>query len=133
MLKICHKLKGIFMFSKDLRRRDLTRRNTSEGLTRPEVVYTSRTSSGERATIEVNAEIIRKKIEEICRGIADDPNNCFITMYSGPQTFVFSVTCSKEDIGKLIGKHGRMAESIRNILYALCSKVKIRGVLEIEG
>ena len=97
------------MFSKDLKKQDLTRQNTSEGLPRQGVVYTSRISSKEKSLIEKEAEVIRRKIEDICRSIVDEPENCFLGMSSGPQTFVFHVTCSKGDIGKLIGKQGRMA------------------------
>jgi predicted RNA-binding protein YlqC (UPF0109 family) len=38
---------------------------------------------------------------------------------------------AKEDLGKVIGKHGRTAQAIRTILSAVSAKVHKRAVLEI--
>jgi len=44
---------------------------------------------------------------------------------------VIELKVAKEDIGKIIGKHGRTAQAIRTILSAASAKLKKRCVLEI--
>jgi len=49
----------------------------------------------------------------------------------GVQTSVIELEVAKDDIGKIIGKQGRTARSIRTILSAASTKIKKRSVLEI--
>lgn len=44
---------------------------------------------------------------------------------------VIELRVSKEDLGRVIGKHGRTVNSIRNILNAIASRTKRKVVLEI--
>jgi predicted RNA-binding protein YlqC (UPF0109 family) len=49
----------------------------------------------------------------------------------GSQTSVFELKVAKEDVGKVIGKQGRTAQSMRVLLNAVSSKLNKRSVLEI--
>jgi len=44
---------------------------------------------------------------------------------------VYEVTVAKSDIGKVIGRNGKTADSVRWILYAIAGKEKKRAVLQI--
>jgi hypothetical protein len=50
---------------------------------------------------------------------------------SGNQTSVLELKVAKEDLGKVIGKQGRTAKSMRTILSAASTKINKRTVLEI--
>jgi predicted RNA-binding protein YlqC (UPF0109 family) len=54
-----------------------------------------------------------------------------VTEVIGEQSSIIELRVAKEDLGKVIGKHGRMAQSIRNILSAASAKVHKRAGLEI--
>jgi len=50
---------------------------------------------------------------------------------SGDTTLVFTVDVAKEDVGKLIGRQGRTASSIRQIMIAASAKLKVRSIISI--
>ena len=54
-----------------------------------------------------------------------------VTEIKGERISVIELKVAKEDIGKIIGKHGRTVLSIRTILNAASLKLKKRCVLEL--
>ena len=70
-------------------------------------------------------------IEYIAKALVDNPDAVAITQIDGEKTIVFELRVGDGDLGKIIGKHGRTARSIRNILGAAASKQGKRAVLEI--
>jgi predicted RNA-binding protein YlqC (UPF0109 family) len=54
-----------------------------------------------------------------------------VTEIEGAQTSVIELRVAKEDMGKIIGKHGRNAQAIRTILGAASTRIKRNTVLEI--
>ena len=67
----------------------------------------------------------------IVQAIVDHPEQVEISEIVGDQTTVLELRVAKEDIGKVIGKHGRNAKAIRDILNAASAKQKKRTTLEI--
>ena len=67
----------------------------------------------------------------LAKALVDKPEEVVVTEIEGEQTTVIELKVAKEDLGKIIGKHGRIAMAIRTILGAASSKVKKRSVLEI--
>jgi predicted RNA-binding protein YlqC (UPF0109 family) len=74
---------------------------------------------------------IRSTLEFIVKKIVDNPAQASITETQGEQTVVFEVRVGRGEIGKVVGKKGAMAESLRQILKSLSAKNRIRAVLEI--
>ncbi|UCF95484.1 MAG: KH domain-containing protein [Desulfobacterales bacterium] len=70
-------------------------------------------------------------ITSIARALVDDPEQVRVTEVEGSQTTVLELRVAKSDMGKIIGKHGRIAQSIRTILAAASGKKRKRYVLEI--
>ncbi len=70
-------------------------------------------------------------IRIIAEALVDNPDEVDVQEISGSQTSVIELKVAKEDLGKIIGKQGRTAESIRTILSAASTKLKKRTVLEI--
>ncbi len=70
-------------------------------------------------------------IERIAQALVDNPEEVMVTAIEGNQATVLELKVAKEDLGKIIGKQGRTARSLRTILGAASAKVKKRVVLEI--
>ncbi|MCK5878291.1 MAG: KH domain-containing protein [Holophagae bacterium] len=68
---------------------------------------------------------------EIAKALVDNPEQVVVTEIEGEQTTVLELRVAPEDLGKVIGKQGRTARSIRTILNASGMKLKKRFVLEI--
>jgi predicted RNA-binding protein YlqC (UPF0109 family) len=63
--------------------------------------------------------------------LVDNPEQVEILEIQSEHVSVFEVRVAKADIGQIIGKQGRTARAIRQILSAASGKVKKRAVLEI--
>ena len=61
----------------------------------------------------------------------DNPEKVEVKEVAGEQTTVVELRVDKEDLGKVIGKQGRTARSMRTILTAASTKLQKRSVLEI--
>lgn len=70
-------------------------------------------------------------LELIAKSLVDNPSAVTVTEVEGEQTTVLELRVAPEDLGKVIGKQGRTARSIRTILGAAGMKLKKRFVLEI--
>lgn len=74
---------------------------------------------------------MKELVEEIARALVDSPEEVQVTAVEGEQTTVFELRVAQQDMGKVIGKQGRTARSIRSILSAAGMKYRKRFVLEI--
>lgn len=74
---------------------------------------------------------MKELIMRIAQSLVDNPDKVEVTEVNGEQTSVIGLRVSKEDLGKVIGKQGRTAQSIRTILSATGAKMRKRAVLEI--
>jgi predicted RNA-binding protein YlqC (UPF0109 family) len=67
----------------------------------------------------------------IAKSLVDKPEAVSVVEVEGEKTTVLELRVAPEDLGKVIGKQGRTARSIRTILNASATKLKRRAVLEI--
>ncbi len=67
----------------------------------------------------------------IAKSLVDDPDGVMVNMIEGEKSTILELKVSPEDIGKVIGKHGRIAKAIRTILSASATRTGKRIVLEI--
>lgn len=74
---------------------------------------------------------MKRLIQHISESLVDHPDKVEVTEVLGEQTSVYELRVAKEDLGKIIGKQGRTAKSIRHILSATSAKMNKRTVLEI--
>ena len=70
-------------------------------------------------------------ISDIVRALVDQPEEVSVNEIEGSQTTVLEVTVAKSDMGKVIGKKGRIAQAIRTILSAAAGKRRKHYVFEI--
>jgi len=74
---------------------------------------------------------MRELIAFIARSLVDAPEKVMVSEINGTQSSVIELKVSKEDIGKIIGKHGRTVMAIRTILSAASMKLNKRCVLDL--
>ncbi len=67
----------------------------------------------------------------IAQELVDSPEQVRVTEIEGTQTTVLELRVAKSDMGKIIGKQGKTANAIRDILYAASGKTRKRYLLEI--
>jgi predicted RNA-binding protein YlqC (UPF0109 family) len=70
-------------------------------------------------------------VAHIARELVDKPEEVSVAEIEGNQTSVLELKVAKDDIGKVIGKRGRIAHAIRTIVSSVSAKEKKRTVLEI--
>lgn len=74
---------------------------------------------------------LKDLVDFMARALVDNPDQVEVNEVVGEQTTVVELTVAKEDLGKVIGKQGRTAKSMRTILNAASTKLQKRSVLEI--
>jgi len=74
---------------------------------------------------------MRDLIEYIAKSLVDNPDQVAVKEVEGEKTTVYELRVGPGDLGKVIGKRGRTARSIRTILNAAATKAGKRAVLEI--
>lgn len=74
---------------------------------------------------------MREMVEYIVKQIVDNPEEVKVEEIKTEKIILLEVSVAKEDMGKVIGKGGRMATALRTLLGAAAAKLKKRAVLEI--
>ncbi len=74
---------------------------------------------------------LKDLVEFMAKSLVDLPNDVEVNEIIGEQTTVVELKVAKTDLGKVIGKQGRTARSMRTILNAASTKLQKRSVLEI--
>jgi predicted RNA-binding protein YlqC (UPF0109 family) len=74
---------------------------------------------------------MRVLVEEIAKALVDVPDRVEVHEVEGQQSTVLELRVDPSDLGKIIGKQGRTARSIRTILSAVSMKENHRYTLEI--
>jgi predicted RNA-binding protein YlqC (UPF0109 family) len=74
---------------------------------------------------------MRQVVEEIAKALVDDPGQVVVQAAESDQGTVLELRVAPDDLGKVIGKQGRTARSIRTILSAAGTKLHKRFTLEI--
>ena len=73
---------------------------------------------------------MKEILETIINNLVDDPKSVHIKQVDGEQSIVFEVKVADSDMGKVIGKQGVIAKSIRTIMKAAAAKENKRVSVE---
>ena len=74
---------------------------------------------------------LRDLLEFMSKALVDFPDDVDVKEVVHEQTTKFELRVNKQDLGKVIGKQGRTARSLRTILMAASTKLDRRSVLDI--
>jgi uncharacterized protein len=76
-------------------------------------------------------EVERDLVEYIVKSLVDDPAAVEIKVIEGEKSTILELKVADADVGKVIGKNGRIARAIRTILSASANAQSKRVILEI--
>lgn len=74
---------------------------------------------------------MKELVEAIAKALVDNPDQVQVHAVDGEQVTVLELRVHPTDLGKVIGRQGRTAKSIRTILGAAGMKLRKRFTLEI--
>jgi len=74
---------------------------------------------------------MKELLTYMVKALVDNPDNVNIEEIAGEKTIIYELRVGEGDLGKVIGKEGRMAKAIRTILTAASMKKGKRAQLEI--
>ena len=75
---------------------------------------------------------MRELIEYVARSLVDEPAAVEVREVQTTPTTVYQLQVATNDVGKVIGKHGRTAHSLRLLLSATAARAGRKAVLEIK-
>ena len=70
-------------------------------------------------------------VEVIAKSLVDHPEEVVVTQRVEDDSIVIELKVSTEDMGKVIGKQGRIAKAIRTVVKAAASKEEKKVIVEI--
>jgi predicted RNA-binding protein YlqC (UPF0109 family) len=76
-------------------------------------------------------EVLTELIRAIAVELVDHPDEVDVTVGPDAHNTVIELRVAKDDVGKVIGKEGRTAQSMRTLLTAVSAKVGRRAHLDI--
>jgi len=75
--------------------------------------------------------VMKEFIEFIVKHLVDKPDEVKVNVVDGERTVVYELRVGYGDLGKIIGRRGQTARSLRILLAAASAKIGKRSVLEI--
>lgn len=70
-------------------------------------------------------------VKYIAQSLVENPDEVKVNEVENEKTIVLELSVAKEDMGKVIGKQGRIAKAIRSVVKAASSKSRKKYVVEI--
>lgn len=74
---------------------------------------------------------MRALIEYIAKALVDHPEEVRVEEIAGARSIIFELSVAPSDMGRVIGKHGRVANAIRSLLRVASTRSGKRAILEI--
>lgn len=81
--------------------------------------------------MDESTESVVELVEVIAKSLVDEPDEVSVEAVQGSQSCVLELSVHASDLGKVIGRRGRTAKSIRTLLGAVSMKHDHRYTLEI--
>lgn len=75
--------------------------------------------------------MLKSLVEYVIKKLVDNPGKVFVKEVNTKDTIVVELRVAPEDLGKIIGKEGKMARAMRTLVHLAAIKQGKRAVLEI--
>ena len=76
---------------------------------------------------------MKEILETIIKNLVDNPEAVEIKEVENEKTITFEVKAAEEDMGKIIGRQGKIAQSIRTIMRAVANRKDKKVTVEFMG
>ncbi len=70
-------------------------------------------------------------LEYLAKSLVDNPNDVHVEMIEGERSVILQLKVNPVDIGKVIGKQGRIAQALRTLIKAAATKQGKNAIVEI--
>ncbi len=74
---------------------------------------------------------MKNMLLSIVRMLVDHPGDIQLSQLAGDSTVIFELRCHADDVGKVIGKDGKMVTAIRTLLNGMAAREGRRAVVEV--
>ncbi len=74
---------------------------------------------------------MKQLIESVVTPLVDFPEDIVVSLKEEEKKLIYHLTVNEKDVGKIIGKNGRIAKAIRTVVYAAKSDTNKRVYLDI--
>ena len=74
---------------------------------------------------------MKEMLETIAKYLVNNPDQVFVTEVEGEQSVILELRVAQEDMGRVIGKEGKIAKAIRTLVKANAAKLNKRVNVEI--
>mgnify|MGYP003452605913 CR=1 FL=1 len=74
---------------------------------------------------------MRELVEVIAKALVDHPDEVVVTEKEEGKTLVLEVKVAESDMGKVIGRQGRIAKAIRSVVKAAAAKEDKKVIVDI--
>ena len=74
---------------------------------------------------------MKEVVEVIAKSLVDYPDQVVVTETENEKAIVLELRVAQSDMGKVIGKQGRIAKAIRSVVKAAASKEEKKVIVEI--
>lgn len=74
---------------------------------------------------------MKELVEFMAKSLVDNPDAVTVNEVDGEQSIILELKVAPEDMGKIIGKQGRIAKAIRTVVKAAAVKQNKRVIIEI--
>lgn len=74
---------------------------------------------------------MKELIEIIAKALVDNPEKVVVNEIEGEKSIIYELTVAPEDMGKVIGKQGRIAKAIRTVVKSAAVKTNKKVMVEI--
>lgn len=75
---------------------------------------------------------MKELVEVIAKALVDNPDEVMVTETENDDEIVIELKVASQDMGKVIGKQGRIAKAIRSVVKAASSKLEKKVIVEIQ-
>ena len=74
---------------------------------------------------------MKELIEYIAKALVDHPDQVRVEEITGARSIIYELSVAPSDMGRVIGKHGRVANAMRSLLRVASARSGKRAILEI--
>ena len=75
---------------------------------------------------------MKELVEIIAKALVDNPDEVVVTESDTPKGIIVQLTVAADDMGKVIGKQGRIAKAIRTVVKSAASREDKKVIVEIQ-
>ena len=80
----------------------------------------------------MEVKVVKELVEVIAKALVENPDEVVVTESVKDDEVVVELKVASSDMGKVIGKQGRIAKSIRSVVKAAASKDDKKVIVEIQ-